>query len=227
LLGLAKKCSTRSVERSLVYQNRKFPTRLLGMRGSIRTSATIIESSPRQALAPSTTISSRGRWEAGCDLSPREADNPEGNRSTSPNSLSRLVRVRGRPRNVGEHDARRPRLSSSGGPHKIRVLGRDPRLVVALTCPHLAGVRLGISLSASPSRYAASSGPTIWPLWTRRIHHRMPGIFRSHKTAWWSWSDFMKSGSSPTNSPGRTPIQIAGRFVVLRDDPGVLMKAAF
>jgi len=37
----------------------------------------------------------------------------------------------------------------------------------------------------------------------------------------------MESGSSPTNSPGRMPVQIAGRFVVLRDYPGFRMKAAF
>src|SRR5712672_2535626 len=33
----------------------------------------------------------------------------------------------------------------------------------------------------------------------------------------------MEHGSSPTNSPGRTPIQIAGRFAVLLDLPGVLI----
>src|SRR6266446_9677608 len=33
----------------------------------------------------------------------------------------------------------------------------------------------------------------------------------------------MEHGSSPTNSPGRTPIQIAGRFAVLLDLPGFLI----
>src|SRR5882757_7846543 len=33
----------------------------------------------------------------------------------------------------------------------------------------------------------------------------------------------MEHGSSPTNSPGRTPIQIAGRFAVLLDFPGFLI----
>jgi len=33
----------------------------------------------------------------------------------------------------------------------------------------------------------------------------------------------MEHGSCPTNSPGRTPIQIAGRFTVLLDFPGFLV----
>src|SRR5258708_4963735 len=33
----------------------------------------------------------------------------------------------------------------------------------------------------------------------------------------------MEHGSSPTNSPGRTPMQIAGRFAVLLDFPGFLI----
>src|SRR5712672_2981733 len=33
----------------------------------------------------------------------------------------------------------------------------------------------------------------------------------------------MEHGSSPTNSPGRTPIQTAGRFAVLLDLPGFLI----
>jgi hypothetical protein len=33
----------------------------------------------------------------------------------------------------------------------------------------------------------------------------------------------MEHGWCPTNSPGRTPIQIAGRFAVLLDFPGFLI----
>src|SRR5258705_5554575 len=35
----------------------------------------------------------------------------------------------------------------------------------------------------------------------------------------------MEHGWCPTNSPGRTPIQIAGRFAVLLDFPGFLILA--
>src|SRR6266446_8753748 len=38
-----------------------------------------------------------------------------------------------------------------------------------------------------------------------------------------SHQSVMEHGSSPTNSPGRTPIQIAGRFAVLLDFPGFLI----
>jgi hypothetical protein len=102
----------------------------------------------------------------------------------------------------------------------VRFRGLDPHIGIYGTSDH-SGLRPAnfttlLHFSASSATYFGQSGPRQEFSGCRRLRGGAGRTRTNHQSV-------MEHGWCPTNSPGRTPIQIAGRFAVLLDFPGFLI----